>query len=221
MCFILFCSVFSFRFVLISNVAGTRRHESQTVTPLFLLSHCPSDRAARTARLMLSYPHRKALKAARAAVKAAEEEAKRLLLLQQVCLPQRNIISAASLTRVTVQRAQQEQIELERAAAQHADAAAQERAAAAGRETVKLASAAAAAQRSAAKETDKENALAVEDAGVSKSGGFSQQQVWRGVVSALGCAVVNLYQVYINWFLTLQQVKQGIVHASFDSQVFI
>jgi hypothetical protein len=61
----------------------------------------------------------------------------------------------------------------------------------------------------------------VEDAGVSKSGGFSQQQVWGGVASALGSAVVNLYQVYINWFLTLQQVKQGIVHAYFDSQVFI
>ena len=126
---------------------------------------------------MPSNPHRKALKAARAAVKAAEDEAKRLLLLQQVCFPPRNIFRAASLTSMChVQRAQQEQIELDQAAAHQADAAAQERAHAAGREATKLASAAAAAQRSAAKETEKENALAVEDA--SKRGGFDQQQVW-------------------------------------------
>jgi hypothetical protein len=37
-CFVLCCLVFRFRFVFISNVAGTRRHESQAVLPLFLLS---------------------------------------------------------------------------------------------------------------------------------------------------------------------------------------
>jgi hypothetical protein len=42
-CFVLFCLVFSLCFVFISNVAGTRRHESQAVTPLFLLFYCPID----------------------------------------------------------------------------------------------------------------------------------------------------------------------------------
>ena len=75
---------------------------------------------------------------------------------------------------ISPQRALEEQRRLELLAAQNRDAAARAEAAAAAE---KAAAAAAAAERSAAKEAANELALTTAGTGISKKGGFDQQQV--------------------------------------------
>ncbi len=75
-----------------------------------------------------------------------------------------------------LQRALEEQRRLEELAERNRDAAARTEALAAAAAAKKAASAAAAAERSAAKEAEKELALATQDATVSKKGGFDQRQ---------------------------------------------
>ena len=88
------------------------------------------------------------------------------------------------------------------------NAAAQAEATAAAAAAQRAAAAAAAAERSAANEAEKEIALSTAQTTVSKKGGFDQKQVEAFLM--LVWLFLTLHQVYINWFLTLQQVKQGI-----------
>ena len=125
---------------------------------------------------------RRALKAARASAKAAEEEAKRLLLLQQV--QHNTALASASPDTRCLQRALDEQRRLEQLAAEKRNAEAQAEAAAAAAAAQKAAAAAASAERCAAKEAEKELALSTQQTAVSKKGGFDQQQVGETVDAA-------------------------------------
>ena len=83
----------------------------------------------------------------------------------------------AAVCLISLQRALEEQRRLELLAAQNRDAAARAEAAAAAAAAEKAAAAAAAAERSAAKEAANELALTTAGTGISKKGGFDQQQV--------------------------------------------
>ena len=106
------------------------------------------------------------------------------------------------------QSALEEQRRLEQLALEKRNAEAQAEATAAAAAAQRAVAAAAAAERSAAKEAEKEIALSTEQTAVSKKGGFDQKQVEAFLM--LVWLFLTLHQVYINWFLTLQQVKQGI-----------